>query len=73
MPDESKFCPECRGSMTRGFLFAGIITPWFEGEPKEAMLGGTKPPQGQGRPNAAYRCGQCGFLELYAGPEHGPR
>jgi hypothetical protein len=59
--------------MVRGFLFHNIITPWFEGEPERGMLGGPKPPDGPGLPIAAFRCGECGYLELYAGPEYGPK
>ncbi len=73
MPEQPKSCPKCQGSMVRGYLFAGVITPWFEGEPQEgALLGGTKPPRGQGLRNVTFRCSQCGYLELYAAPEHGP-
>ena len=73
MSAESKSCPKCQGSMVRGYLFSGVIVPWFEGEPKEAILGGAKPPSGQGLPNATFRCAKCGYLEMFAGQEYGPK
>lgn len=73
MSVEAKTCPKCQGEMVRGFLFTGVVVPWFEGVPQEAPLGGARPPAGQGLPSASFRCTGCGYLELYASQEQGPR
>jgi predicted nucleic-acid-binding Zn-ribbon protein len=74
MPDEPKTCPKCRGAMARGFFYSGgMVTPWFEGEPKTFLFGMVKPPSGHAFPTAAFRCSQCGYLEMYAGAEYAAR
>ena len=73
MSEEPKSCPKCRSVMVRGYFFINGVPSWFEGEPKRGMLGDAKPPDGPGLPYAAFRCGKCAYLELYAGPEYGPK
>ncbi|HVK14004.1 MAG TPA: hypothetical protein VM597_35000 [Gemmataceae bacterium] len=73
MPAEAKACPKCQGQMVRGFLLGGpLIASWFEGEPRKGLLGNIKLP-GPPLTSAAYRCVECGYLELYAGQEYDPK
>lgn len=66
-----KACPKCNGSMTRGGMRGDSTVQW--GHLKEGSIFGVKtvqmiPPI---YTVDAYRCDQCGYLELYATQEQG--
>lgn len=70
MPD--KQCPQCEGKMERGFAIGG--TPahvhtdakWVEGSPRKGIRGGIILGGRRKYAITAYRCTECGYLELYA-------
>jgi len=68
---EPKVCPKCSGQMERGGLRADSSLVW--GRIKETTIFGVKAVQMI--PPAyvidAYRCGNCGYLEMYASREQG--
>jgi ribosomal protein S27AE len=67
----SKQCPKCSSSMSEGFIIdhtesGTTVGSWVEGQPAKSVWTGLKL---GGRPKldmAAWRCGRCGFVELYA-------
>jgi hypothetical protein len=58
--------------MAQGFVpdhshGAVFVVSWLEGEPEKSFWTRTKASlYGGGVPIGAFRCGNCGFLELYA-------
>ena len=69
-------CPKCDGHMARGFIpDAGhgqvFIAGWHEGVPRKALVRKTKVDLRQGIPIAAFKCSECGYLEMYADPSFG--
>ena len=72
----NKQCPKCAKPMVRGFLPDStygsyqMVGLWYEGTPVPSLWTGTKVPPTGGQPIGAFRCGGCGFLEFYAGPEY---
>lgn len=68
-------CPKCDSEMVRGWLpdvmYGGIgVGAWAEGEPRNSFFFGTKDPKKK-IPMAAFRCSQCGYVELFAREEFG--
>lgn len=69
--DQDLKCPKCQNEMVQGFIpdytfMARWIASWIEGQPKRSFIRYTKVPIGGGIPIAAFRCKQCGYLELYS-------
>ncbi len=64
-------CPKCEGQMERGGLRADTSTVW--GRVKESTIFGAKSVQIVSPLYMvdAYRCEQCGYVELYAVKEQG--
>jgi hypothetical protein len=63
-------CPKCDGAMMQGFLLDNthggrLISHWAAGPPLSSFWGGLKKPE-LSLPVGAYRCSDCGYLELYA-------
>ena len=63
-------CAKCDAEMEVGFFpdltFAGaVVGIWAEGAPEVGGFGGAKLDTRK-RKVEAYRCTQCGFIELYA-------
>jgi len=78
MSDKVLNCPKCQGEMMRGFIldftYGGmLIEKWHEGAPQGSFWRGTKAPDDEGIPAAAFRCNTCGYLEFYARPEFAPK
>ena len=75
MATELLSCPRCKGEMVQGFVpdyyshAANFVAQWHEGQPKKSFWTRTKTPSTKGIPIGAFRCRQCGFLELYADPK----
>lgn len=74
MTDSVLTCPKCDCGMVRGFIPEVIVgetqvTTWSEGAPEWAFWGGAKGSGANPIPIGAYRCSECGYLELYARPE----
>ena len=66
-------CPKCSGEMVQGFILdstygRSIVSSWVEGPPKSSFWGLKVPFEG-GIPIGAFRCKECGYLELYASTE----
>lgn len=70
-------CPKCAGEMSRGFVAergdssARFPANWIEGDPvhvqRFGLTGDNVEVHGRRQfPVRSMRCGQCGFLELYA-------
>ena len=67
----SKQCPKCSSAMSEGYIIdhtqsGTTVGSWVEGQPVKSVWTGLKL---GGRPKldmAAWRCGRCGFVELYA-------
>jgi ribosomal protein S27AE len=67
----SKQCPKCSSAMSEGFIIdhtqsGTTVGSWVEGQPARSVWTGLKL---GGRPKmdmTAWRCGRCGFVELYA-------
>ena len=73
MTDSAQKCPKCSGRMLVGFMldFTGDNVRrdqalWVEGRRERTVWVGTKLKDKDVRTVDALRCGQCGFLELYA-------
>lgn len=68
-------CPKCEGPMVQGFIpdffhhSASGVGGWHEGPPQASFWKGTKASLSGGIPVGAFRCQNCGFLELYAAKE----
>jgi len=59
--------------MVQGFVpdyshGAALVGSWHEGEPEKSFWHRTKAPLANGIPIGAFRCRDCGFLELYSDP-----
>ena len=69
-------CPKCRGRMTPGLAFLpdyGVRVKWLDGEP--SVWASLKTSLGIGSRGAELvgrRCGECGFVELFADPRVKP-
>ena len=68
-----RICPKCGSQMAHGFLpdstaGAFLVGAWHEGTPQKALWRRTKVDFHEGIPIGAFRCVECGFLELYADP-----
>jgi hypothetical protein len=65
-------CAKCGGKTVRGYIpdqnhYNVLLNEWVEGEPKESFFGvAIKRANRDGIPIGAFRCEQCGFIELYA-------
>jgi len=64
-------CPRCGGGMEEGFLrdltYGGCVPSyWVEGKPESSFWTGTKFTDKRKGRVAAYRCIECGHLELIA-------
>jgi predicted RNA-binding Zn-ribbon protein involved in translation (DUF1610 family) len=67
----SSNCPKCQGTMEDGFLLdqqgynsVYVVTQWVEGPPKKKFGSGVETKVK--RSTSAFRCTNCGYLELYA-------
>ena len=74
MINSKLLCPKCNGDMVQGFVpdyshSSIFISGWHQGKPKKSFWTVAKAPLAEGVPIGAFRCGKCGFLELYADPE----
>lgn len=73
MSDAKLRCPKCDAEMVSGHLLdrfflerAAKTVQWVEGERVPSFTG--VQPGGEGQLEVdAYRCTECGFVELYAG------
>ena len=66
-------CAKCGGSMEQGFI-PDVGEPvrfahWHDGPPKKSFWFGIRI-NSQGLPIAAFRCSECGYLELYASNDY---
>jgi len=66
-------CTKCQGSMSEGVLVdtgygAFSVSAWQGGAPIVSRWFGLKVKKKALIPTTAYRCGRCGFIELYAPP-----
>ncbi len=66
-------CPKCQGTMSEGVLvdngyYAYTVGAWQAGAPVVSRWTGLKVNKKALIPTTAYRCGRCGFVELYAPP-----
>ena len=68
-------CPKCNRAMERGYVpdsgYGQVLQArWSRGDPeKQRFLGGIKWKSKQQIPMTAYRCTECGLVELYARTE----
>jgi hypothetical protein len=74
MSEEIVVCLKCKSKMIRGFVPAWFhndlkIPSWYEGLPKRSFLGGVDSQSEIEIPIYAFRCQNCGYLELYANQE----
>lgn len=65
-------CPKCRTIMHTGFILdhghgVQTVSTWAAGPPQKSFWTGIKSPS-EMIPLSAYRCGNCGYVELYARP-----
>lgn len=63
-------CTRCHGEMQAGYIPDGKYDyianlAWHHGAPKPAFFSGIKV-SGDGKPVSAYRCTNCGHLDLFA-------
>jgi len=70
-------CPKCDGSMVQGFIpdrahTGSFLMRWHEGRPKQGFWNEMKCRWSRTLPIAAFRCEECGYLELYADPSFKP-
>ena len=73
MADFRPMCPKCSAVMERGHIpdmtYGSVLqSRWSRGDPEKRFLGGIKWKRGAQIPMTAYRCAQCGYVELYARP-----
>lgn len=64
-------CPKCKNQMILGFVPDStygtyLVGSWHKGQPKKSYWTGTKMSKSVGIPIGAYRCSNCGYIELYA-------
>lgn len=68
-----KACLRCGGEMEEGYTFdqgqTNLQGQWIEGEPEKSVWTGLKVKGRKKLPISAYRCRDCGFLDLYARDE----
>ncbi len=69
----SSECPKCHSSMSEGVLVdtgygSYAVSAWQPGAPSVSRWFGLKVKPKALLPTIAYRCGRCGFLEIYAPP-----
>jgi hypothetical protein len=74
MTDSELQCPKCKGAMVQGFVpdyshSAALVGRWHEGQPQKSFWTRTKVNYKEGLTIGAFRCQNCGFLELYADPK----
>ncbi len=67
---ENQTCAKCGGTMERGFIpdiGQGVqLLNWHEGPPKKSLWLGPIRGSASQIPIGAFRCAECGLLELYA-------
>ena len=66
-------CTKCQGSMSEGVMVdvgygSYSVGSWQSGPPTISRWFGLKVNKKALVPTIAYRCGRCGFIELYAPP-----
>ena len=72
MTTSPRQCPKCSSGMNQGFVIdnteggARRVPQWAAGAPRKSFWLGTKLPEQELVPIGAFRCGSCGYLELYA-------
>ena len=69
----SSVCPKGQSSMSEGVLVdtghgSYAVSAWQLGAPSVSRWFGLKVKPKTLLPTITYRCGRCGFLELYASP-----
>jgi predicted nucleic-acid-binding Zn-ribbon protein len=74
MTEEIVICPKCKSKMIQGFVPNYFhnnmkITNWCEGIPNKSILGGVDSKSDVNIPIGAFRCQNCGYIELYAKQE----
>ncbi len=74
MSDNVQRCPKCNGAMEQGFILdmthgGRLVSQWAAGTPRKSWWSGTKLPEEDLIPVAAFRCASCGYLECYAREE----
>ncbi len=71
-------CSECGGKLDRGFiaetldltqLHAYDASLWVDGQPEKGFMWWLKTEGRKMYYVTAYRCEQCGFMKVYAGPD----
>ena len=68
---ESVTCAKCSGVMEEGFIpdFGHYeyvrLLKWIEGKPEKSFWKGMKVDEELGATLSAYRCRECGYIELY--------
>jgi hypothetical protein len=71
-------CVKCAGVMEEGFVpdfgHYEYVRPlkWIEGKPEKTFWKGTKVEDRRDANISAYRCRECGYVELYAKEESRP-
>jgi len=75
MTEEIVLCPKCKNKMIHGFVPTYFHnnsenSHWCEGIPKKSFLGGVDSQSDINIPIGAFRCINCGYLELYAKEEY---
>ena len=66
-------CPKCQGSFDEGVIVDSgygsySVSSWQSGPPKVSRWFGLNVNRKALVPTTAFRCGRCGFIELYAPP-----
>ena len=73
MNEAARTCPKCDGAMTVGVVLNGLqggqLMPcWVEGIPEQTYFGNLKLRNVRAMPVSSFRCGACGYIELFAPP-----
>lgn len=72
--EEARRCSRCEGALHLGFLEdkgergaigASRVLSWIDGQAQKGPFGGAKVLGKQRHGVAAYRCGECGHLDLF--------
>ena len=72
MPKPDPKCPHCKATMEEGFVpdMGGggkrLVSQWVSGKPQKSFWTGLKVKGREVITCVAYRCKQCGLVELYA-------
>ena len=71
MTRSNSSCPKCSKPMEQGFVpdfsYGSILVgSWHAGLPKKSFFRRTNVSFKDGIPIGAFRCSNCGFVELYA-------